>query len=95
MSQLRVAIQEDDILALLKQVITQGWPGNIKEVPGELQPNWTFREVLTIEDGLILKGTRIVIQNKKCEAILKLLHEGHLGLTSTSCVPRKQFIGLD
>ena len=29
---------------------------------------------------LILKGTRIVIPAKKHEAVLKLMHEGHLGL---------------
>ena len=80
LNQLRVAMQEDDVLALLKQIITQGWLSNIKEVPSELQPYWTFREELTIEDGLILKGTRIVIPNKKCESIPKLIHEGHLGL---------------
>ena len=73
-------MQEDDVLALLKQVITQGWPSNIKEVPSELQPYWTFREELTIEDELILTGTRTVIPKKKHEAILKLIHEGHLGL---------------
>ena len=33
-----------------------------------------------MEERLILKGTRIVIPNKKCEAILKLIHEGHLCL---------------
>ena len=33
-----------------------------------------------MEDGLILKGTMIVIPNKMCEAILKLIHEGHLCL---------------
>ena len=32
-----------------------------------------------IEDGLILKGMRIVIPDKKREEILKLIHEGHLG----------------
>ena len=45
-----------------------------------LQPYWTFREELTVEDGLILKGTRIVIPTKQWEAILKLIYEGHLGL---------------
>ena len=30
---------------------------------------------------LVLKGTRIVIPNKKPEAVLKLIHEGHLGLS--------------
>ena len=39
-----------------------------------------FREELTMGDGLILKGTRIVIADKKHEAILKLIHDGHLGL---------------
>ena len=33
-----------------------------------------------MEDGLILKGTKIVIPNKMCEARLKLIHGGHLGL---------------
>ena len=39
-----------------------------------------LKEELTMEDGLILKGTRIVIPDKNCEAILKLIHEGHLVL---------------
>ena len=78
--QLRLSIQADDELALLKHTIMQGWHTSIKQVPPELQPFWTFREELTVDDGLILKGTRIVIPNKQCKAILKLLHKGHLGL---------------
>ena len=45
------------------------------------QSYWTFREELMIEDGIILKGTWIVVPAKKHEAVLKLIHEGHLGLT--------------
>ena len=88
-------MQEDDLLALLKHTITQGWPSSIKEVPSQLQPYWTFREELTIEDGLILKGIRIVVPNKKCESIPKLLQEGHLGLNKCKLHVRKQFNGLD
>ena len=57
----------------------QGWMSSIKQVPLVLQPYWTFREELTVEHGFILKGASIVIPNKKWEAILKLIHEGHLG----------------
>ena len=53
--QLRLVMQKDGVLALLKYTITQGWPDSIKEVPSELQAYWTFREELTLEDGLILK----------------------------------------
>ena len=65
---------------MLKHTIMPGWPKSIKQVPPVLQIFWTFREELTVENGLILKGTRIVIPTKQWESILKLIHEGHLGL---------------
>ena len=33
-----------------------------------------------MEDGIIMKGTRNGIPAKKWEAVLKIIHEGHLGL---------------
>ena len=51
----------------------------MKAVPQEIQKYWTFQEELTIEDGLILKGTHIVIPEEMREGILKQIHEGHLG----------------
>ena len=64
----------------MKHIIQQGCPKTIKEVPTEVQKYWTFCEELTIEDGVILKGTRIIIPDEKREEVLKLIHEGHLGL---------------
>ena len=77
---IRLAKQANDNLAILKHTIQQGWPKTIKEVPQEIQKYWTFHEELMIEDGLILKGTRIVIPDEKREEILRQIHEGHLGL---------------
>ena len=76
---LQIATQDDDKFAILKHIIQHRWSKTIKEVLSEVQPYWTFHEELTIEDGLVLKGTRIIIPNKKREDILKLIHEGHLG----------------
>ena len=66
-------------LILLKDTITNGWPNSIKEVPTEIQACWMFLEELMIEDGLVLKGTWIVIPNNEHKQILILIHEGHLG----------------
>ena len=77
---IRLATQANDNLAILKHIIQQGWPKTVKEVPQEIQKYWTFHEELTVEDGLILKGTRIVIPHEKREQILKQIHERHLGL---------------
>ena len=81
LQEIQQATQADDELALLKHTIMLGWPNNIKEIPQVLHPYWTFCEELTIEDGLILKGTQIVIPNKKCETMLKQIHDSHLELT--------------
>ena len=57
LNQLCIATQENDELILLKNMITNGWPNSIKEVPPKIQAYLTFHEELTIEDGLVLKGT--------------------------------------
>ena len=80
MNEMRIAIQENGELVLLKHIITYGWPSTIREVPPEIQAYWTFREELTIEDGIILKRTQKVMPHKKHEATLKLIHDGNLGL---------------
>ena len=77
---LQLATKDDDKLAILKHIIQKGWLKTIKEVPSEIQPYWTYCKELTIEEGLVLKGTRIITPDKKREEILKLIHEGHLGL---------------
>ena len=80
LNEMRIVMHEDDELVLLKHTITHGWQRTIKEVPGEIQAYWTFREELNIEDSIVLKGTLIVVPYKKHEATPKLIHEGDLGL---------------
>ena len=81
LQEIRQATLTEDELALLKHTIMTSWPANIREIPQVLHPYWTFHEELTIEDGLVLKGTRIIIPTKKCKAILRQIHNSHLGLT--------------
>ena len=81
LQQIQQATQDDDTMALLKHTITLGWPHTVQELPKDLQAYWTFREEMTVEDGLILKATRIVIPPSMRESTLHQLHEGHLGFT--------------
>ena len=75
---LRIATQENDEPALLKYTIMTGWPSTIRGVPSKIQPYWTFREKLKVEDDIILKGNHIAINHKKCQTMLNLIYEGHL-----------------
>ena len=81
LQKLHEASQTNHTLAILKYTIQKEWPSKTKELPSKIQTFWTFWEELTIADGLILKGTRIVVPSKKQPEILKLIHEGHLELT--------------
>ena len=81
LQQIWQATQDDDTMVLLKYTITHGWPQTVQELPKELQAYWTFREEMTVEDGLILKATRIVIPPSMREPTLWQLHDGHLGFT--------------
>ena len=53
----------------------------LKYTAKELQGYWTFREEMTVEDGLILKVTRTVIPPSMRESTLQQLHDGYLGFT--------------
>ena len=64
-------------------MIVKGWPDTLQEVPPAIRCYWSFRDVLFIEDGLILKGQRLLIPNSLCEDILEQLHYGHLGIEKT------------
>ena len=81
LQQIRQATQDDDTMALLKHTITHGWPQTVQELPKELQAYCTFREEMTVENGLILKATQSVIPPNMRESTLHQLHEGHLGFT--------------
>ena len=67
-------------MAHLKHIVQTGWPQDICDLPKEIQPYWTFHEEMTIEDGLLLKGTCIIIPQTLHKGVIQLLHTGHLRL---------------
>ena len=79
LQQLQKKMIQDDTLALLKHTIQAGCPEKIQQVPPEIQAYWTFRDELTIEDGLVLKNARIIIPTSERNNLLRQIHCGHLG----------------
>ena len=74
---------KDEILVALKNVIIKGWPQMRSECPLQLRDFWSYRDELSILDGLVLKGTRINIPNACHDEVLEKLHEGHFGVECT------------
>ena len=91
LSQFCTETAQDEELVLLKHIAQTGWSQDICDLPKEIQPYWTFHEEMTIEDGLLLKGTHIIVPQTLHKEMIQLLHTGHLRLEK--CLNRaKQFM---
>ena len=51
----------DPELSALWEIIHSGLPKKQKQVPSQLRKYWSYRDELSIENGVILKGERVII----------------------------------
>ena len=57
-----------------------GWPNDHRMLPQELHMFWNYREDLSMENGLITKGARLLIPSTLRRKVLEQIHDGHLGI---------------
>lgn len=69
----------DPTLNGLREKIFRGWADEREKCPESLYDYWSFREKLTIKDGLILKADWIVVPSSLCREMLSIIHQGYLG----------------
>ena len=79
-TELREETARDPELGPLRDIIVHGWPETQKEVPKVLKPYWSYRDELSIDDGIILKGSeQVLIPRSMQPHILEAIHKGHQG----------------
>ena len=83
---IKVATEQDETMQRLKSVIVNGWPEEKGDVPLSVTPYFSFRDELTITDGIILKGNRVVIPSVLRKEMKDKIHSSHLG--AESCIRR-------
>ena len=74
---IKQATSSDSELVILKEIVHKGWPTSIKEVQEEVKPHWTYRDEITVDNGVVTKGQRIIIPSVLQEEILGKLHAAH------------------
>ena len=75
---LRETTCEDLVLSTVYQLVQHGWPKERRRVPNIAKYYWDFRDELSTDEGLHLKGPSLVIPAALRESYLHHLHEGHL-----------------
>ncbi|CAB3986270.1 Hypothetical predicted protein [Paramuricea clavata] len=79
----KLATSSDQELMMLKTIVHEGWPTSIKEVPQVLKPYWCYRDEISIENGILMKGKRIIIPSTLQVEIVGKLHAAHQGAEKT------------
>lgn len=78
---------------MLFDTVVKGWPDTKAETPAECRPYWDSRDQLSVLDGIVYKGQRIVIPASMRADMLQLVHKSHLGMTKCKQRPVKSCIG--
>lgn len=76
---IREGTRKDPQLAPVVQFVQQGWPNHCTDP--QLSVFFEKRAELSILDGCLIWGTRVVISATYQQAVLVQLHEGHPGVT--------------
>lgn len=80
------ATKVDPLLARVFELTLNGWPSQVNDP--ELQPFFERRSSLSIEQGIILWGIRVVIPMALRKRIMEELHEEHLGMCRMKALAR-------
>ena len=65
----------------------------------EARPYWTFRDEVATTDGLLFKGTRLIVPKSLRPEMLRQIHKSHLGIwefeSNADKEPEKYYFGLE
>ena len=76
----------DPVLAKVKQFVASGWPERNAEK--DLQPYFQRQNEITIEEGCLLWGSRVIIPPQGRIQVVEELHEAHPGIVKMKGLAR-------
>ena len=78
--------RDDPVLQELHKIIARGWPENKSEIAEFLHAYYDFRDELTIQDGLVFRGSRLVVPVPLRKEMMAAAHATHIGVEG--CIRR-------
>ena len=80
LEEMRNSTRDDEVLQQLKEVIQTGWPEEKQQLPAVLTPYFSFRDEMSVYDGLVFKGERLLIPKQMRSKMKESLHSSHIGV---------------
>ena len=80
--EIREATEHDEVLQTLTRTILDGWPDKSEDISENIRIYFDTRDTLSVYEGLVFKGERIVIPQSMRKVVKERLHAAHLGRDS-------------
>ncbi|MCG7882987.1 MAG: DDE-type integrase/transposase/recombinase, partial [Candidatus Thiodiazotropha endolucinida] len=80
MELIRKATENDIQMQELIRTVLDGWPDKYTDCPTHLQDFWNYRDEIAYYDGILLKGSKVIIPKDCRKQMLEKIHECHLGV---------------
>ena len=77
---LQAAADNDPTYQNLMKYVQSGWPAKLDKLPTALKPYHHFADELSVSNGFVYKGDRVVIPGPARDEIMTRLHKSHIGL---------------
>ena len=79
---------KDPVLSQVLRYTLDGWPDMVDTIDTEMKPYLSRRDELSVQDGCLLWGSRVIIPPQGREKILSELHTAHPGIVHMKAIAR-------
>ena len=76
---IRRETEADKKLQLLKATVLQGWPETKQETDPNVTEYWTYRDEISIYNGVMYKGERVIVPVTLRRELMSRIHASHQG----------------
>ena len=81
--QIQKSTLADSTLQALQSVILTGWPDSRDEVPICVRSYFGYRDELTVQDGILYKGMKVIIPKAMRREMINRTHSSHQGIEAS------------
>ena len=78
LGQLQRCTGQDESLQTLKTTILSGWPAQRDQAPVNIREYWNYRDELSVHNGILFKGSRVIIPRIFRPEVMSKIHSSHL-----------------
>ena len=80
LKQFQTETSKDETLRTLHKYVMNGWPKNKNDINPTTMPYFNIRDEISVANGLVLKGERIIVPLSMRKEMKQIIHSGHQGI---------------